>query len=146
MGRVARVRISVAAALITACLGAGTVAWAEMSDRSSGSQQLATGTLEAPTLPATAAGVCLPAVSDQIVVSWTRTVSERADGYEVLRAVGTGPYSSHAVVSGRTTESFTDRGLAFSTEYHYVIKAKKENWRSAGSDLVWRKTRTSSCL
>ncbi len=146
MGRVARVRISVAATLVIACLGAGTVAWAEMSDRSSASQQLASGTLEAPTLPATAAGVCVPAVSDQVVVTWTRTASEKADGYEILRAVGTGPYSSHAVVSGRTTERFTDMGLAFSTDYHYVIKAKKENWRSAGSDPVSRKTRTSSCL
>lgn len=138
-------RIGVATVLALAGLGIGTVAWAEMTNGASASHELASATLEPPTMPATAAGTCVPAVADEIVVSWTRTVSERADGYEILRAVGTGGYTSHALVSGQTTESFTDRGLSFSTEYHYVVKAKKETWRSAGTTAVSRKTRTETC-
>lgn len=145
MGRARRLRVGVAAVLGVTGMSVGTVAWAQMTDSTPASHELSTGTLEAPTLPATAAGTCVLLVGDEIVVSWTRTASVKADGYEILRAVGTGPYSSHAVVAGRTTESFTDSLLAFSTEYRYVVKAKKENWRSAGTAPVSRTTRTATC-
>lgn len=141
-----RLRIGVAAMLALAALGIGTVAWAEMTDGTSASHELATATLEPPTLPAAATGTCVPAVSDQIVLTWSRTTSGKADGYEILRAAGTGPYSSHALVAGQATESFTDSGLAFSTDYHYVVKAKKASWRSAGTSAVSRTTRTDACL
>lgn len=134
-------------ALAVAVSSAGTVAWAQMTAASpSTSHTLSTGTLEAPTSPATAAGTCLTLVGDEIVVTWTATSSLKADGYEILRAVGTGTYVSHALVPGQATVSFTDTLLSFSTTYNYVVKAKKENWRSAGTSPVSRNTRTALCV
>lgn len=141
-----RLRVAVAFALATMAMGGGTVAWATMTDGDSASLSISTGTLEPATEPATAAGTCVAAVGDSIVLAWTRTPSDKADGYEILRAVGTGPYSSHALVSGRTTESFTDTLLEFSTEYSYIVKAKKESWRSAGTTPVSRTTKSILCV
>lgn len=142
-----RLRVGLALVLASAVLSGGTVAWAQMTDTTpSASHTLSTGTLEAPTSPATAAGTCVTLVGDEIVVTWTATPSLKADGYEILRAVGTGTYVSHALVSGQATVSFTDSLLAFSTTYQYVVKAKKENWRSAGTSPVSRTTRTALCV
>ncbi len=150
MNRAGRLRRALgAAATLTAMIAvscAGTVAWAELADSSSASHELASGALDAPTAPAILLGTCLPAVGDAIVLSWTRTLSLKADGYEILRAVGDDPFSSHALVAGLATESFTDIGLAFSTEYRYVVKAKKEGWRSVGTLPVSKTTRSALCI
>lgn len=141
-----RLRVGLSVLLALAVLSGGTVAWAQMTDATpSTSHTLSTGTLAAPTSPSAGAGSCAVLVADQIVVTWTATPSLKADGYEILRAVGTGTYVSHAFVSGQATVSFTDSLLAFSTTYHYAVKAKKENWRSAGTSPVSRKTRTALC-
>lgn len=135
-----------AAALVLTGMSVGAVAWAEMTAVTpSTSHTLATGTLEPPTAPATAAGTCVLAIGDQIVLSWTMTPSPKADGYEILRAVGSGEYSTRALVTDRTTQSFTDGGLSFSTQYHYVVKAKKASWRSDGTTPVSRTTRSITC-
>lgn len=147
MPRSGRLRVGLAMMLAFAVSSLGTVAWAEMTDSApSTSHTLSTGTLGAPTSPATATGSCIVLVADSIVVTWTATASLKADGYEILRAVGTGPYISHAFVSGQSTVSFTDSLLAFSTTYHYVVQAKKEHWRSAGTAPVSRNTRSTLCV
>lgn len=145
MRRRGLLRCGLGVALAVAVSSAGTVAWAEMTDTTPSAHTLSTGTLEAPTSPATIAATCVTLVSDEIVVTWTATSSLKADGYEILRAVGTGPYASHALVPGQATVSFTDSSLAFSTTYHYVVKAKKENWRSAGTSPVSMSTRDTLC-
>lgn len=123
------------------------LAWAQMADSASDAHTLSTGSLEQPTNPSTAGGACVPAVGDAIVVSWTRTASTWADGYEVLRSTTSGgPYSVVGAVTGQATESFTHSPLAFSTTYHYVVRATKGAWRSAITAEVSRTTRSILCL
>lgn len=146
MGRRGLLHGGLGVGLAVAMSSAGTVAWAQMTDTTpSTSHTLSTGTLEAPTSPATAAGTCLILVGDEIVVTWTATTSLKADGYEILRAVGSGAYSTRALLTGGTTQSFTDSTLSFSTQYHYIVKAKKESWRSEGIAPVSRTTRSTTC-
>lgn len=123
------------------------LAWAQMAVSASDGHTLSTGSLEQPTNPGIAAGTCVLVVGDAIVVSWTRTASTWADGYEVLRSTTSGgPYSVVGAVTGQATESYTDSPLAFSTNYYYVVRATKGAWRSATTAEVSRTTRSSLCL
>lgn len=121
------------------------LAWAQMTDLvSSGTQSLATGSLVAPTGPGTALGTCsVLGGGDTIIVSWTKTTSAWADGYEVLRSLTSGgPYTPVGTVAGQATQSFTNSALALSTTFYYVVKATKGNWRSAQTSEVARTTRS----
>lgn len=134
-----------AAFVAGAVTGAGPLASASWSDGAPASHQIATATLEPPASPALARGLCVAAVGDALVVSWAASASEKADGYEVLRAVGSGGYSVHALVAGRTTTSFTDPALAFSTQYRYKVRTTKLAWRSAETSEVAMTTRSALC-
>lgn len=107
---------------------------------------VSTATLAAPTSPAATRGLCVPAVSVQVLVTWVATTSTFADGYEVRRGtISGGPYTTVATVDSLTT-SHTDTGLAFSTTYHYVIRAKRHAWRSADSGQASVTTQNTLCL
>lgn len=143
-----RARLTVAGlVLVLALIASAPIAWAQLADSASGSHTLSTGNLQPAANPGTAAGRCVVVVGDAIVVSWTRTTSTWADGYEVLRSTTSGgPHSVVGTVAGQATESYTDSLLAFSTTYYYVVRATKGAWRSAATSEVSRTTRTSLCL
>lgn len=130
------------------CLALAPSAWAIFVDPgSSASQSMSTGQLAAPTAPAASAGLCTPAVTDRIVISWTATSSSWASGYEILRSTTSGgPYTVAGTVSGAGTTTFTDAPLAWSTTYHYRVRAMKHQWRSSTTAQVQRTTRTILCV
>lgn len=139
------VRLGIAAALL-----AGQVPAAVLAGFSSApappSMSVSTGTLAAPTGGAAANQNCTPLASTEVRVTWTATTSAFADGYEVLRAlVSGGPYVSLGTVAGLSTTAFTDTSVVFSTSYFYVVRATKNNWRSANSNEASVTTPTSLC-
>ncbi|MEO7837435.1 MAG: hypothetical protein ABIS21_07325 [Acidimicrobiales bacterium] len=124
-----------------------TTAWAVWTDASVASANYTTATLAPPTGPATVAGLCVALVSDQIKVSWTATASTWAYGYEVARSTTSGgPYTLVGTVVGQAITEYLDTSLPFSTTYHYVVRAIKNNWRSAYTAQVSRTTRSITCL
>ncbi len=141
-GRSRRVGLITALLLLTA-----SAAGAGLTSSSSASHSLSSGSIQPPTDPAVTPGTCVVLLGDGLVVSWTRTASPWADGYEVLRSTTSGgPYSVVGSVTGQATESYTDSGLAFATTYHYVVRATKASWRSAPTAQVSRTTRSALCL
>lgn len=111
------------------------------------SMSVSTATLAAPTGTGAARGVCVPAISNQVNVSWTATASTFADGYEIARGTASGgPYSIIGSVSGLATVIYTDTTPAFATTYHYVVRAKKFAWRSANSNQGSVTTPSALCL
>jgi hypothetical protein len=126
---------------------AGLGTYASWIGSTSATGSISTGTLAAPTNPATAAGTCSPFVGDRTVVSWTPTSSTWAGGYEVLRSTTSGgTYSVLATVTGQGAMSYTDGPLPFSTTYYYVVRATKSNWRSAQTAQVQRTTKSGACI
>ena len=140
-------RLVVAAAIAGAVLvGGARLAWATFTASATATATYTSATLAAPTNPATAAGTCSTVTGDQITVTWTATASTWADGYEIRRSVVSGgPYTVVGTVSGRTTTSFTNGSLLFSTTYYYVVRSTKGAWRSADAAQVSRTTRTALC-
>jgi hypothetical protein len=107
----------------------------------------ATGTLAAPTGAAAARGTCTILSSSTVVVTWVQTTSTFADGYEILRSTTNGSgYASLETVAGRTTTTFTDTTVGFSTTYYYVIRSKRNNWRSPDSNQASVTTPTVACI
>jgi signal peptidase I len=108
---------------------------------------ISSATLAAPTGPATADGPCTPAMSASVVVSWTRTTSTWADGYEVLSSLTSGgPYTAAGAVSGQASESLTVGGLLFDTTYHFVVRATRGSWRSPATPEASETTPSALCL
>ena len=139
-------RLVVVAVLVPALFLGGQLALAAFTGEASAGHTVATNTLAAPTNPGTAHGACVLGVSTSITVTWTKTTSTWADGYEVFSSlVAGGPYVSAGTVSGRDTESHTVSGLAFLTGYSFVVQATKGNWRSANSTEVSRTTLSALC-
>ena len=135
------------AALAAPLLVIQAVAFAGWVDSATASASYSTGSLAPPTNPATAAGICVVVVGDRIVVSWTATTSTWADGYLVARStISGGPYTVVGTLSGQGTTTFNDGPLAFSTTYHYVVRATKGAWVSADTTQVSRTTKSSLCL
>lgn len=138
-------RVLVAAG-VTAVLATSSVAFAAFTSAQTATTTLGTGVLAPPTNPAAAPGPCT-ALSASITVSWTATTSTWADGYEILGSlVATGPFTPVATVDGVATTSHTVGGLLFATTYHYVVKARKANWRSAPTGVVSHTTLSALCL
>jgi hypothetical protein len=108
---------------------------------------VSTATLAAPTGLNAIRGICVPAVNSQANLSWTATASTFADGYEIARSTTSGgPYSTVGNVNGLGTVTHIDTGLAFSTTYYYVVRAKKYVWRSVNSAQSSVTTPNSLCL
>jgi hypothetical protein len=69
-------------------------------------------------------------------LGWTVTGTLWADGYDILRGTTTGgPYTHLAYVNSRTTLTYADATVTTGS-YFYVIRAKKQNWRSASTTQV----------
>ena len=122
-------------AMVGALLGVVPASAGYVTTATGGPQGITAASLAAPTgLTATATcTVGVPNATVKVNLSWTQTSSTFADGYEILRAVGAGPYSSLTTVSGRSTTSYTDSTVTYSTTYSYEVEATKNNWRSAPS-------------
>jgi hypothetical protein len=140
-------RVVVAAAVATASISGATFAWASFVDAESATQSLDTATLEPPSNVQLSGGTCTAGVADSITVSWTKSPSAWADGYEILGSlIPGGPYLISQHVAGRDTESAVVGGLAFQTTYHFVVKSTKGNWRSEATTETSRTTRSALCL
>lgn len=110
------------------------------------SMSISTATLAAPTGLTAVNGECVVLNHVYVNLLWTATSSAFADGYEIFRSTTNGgPYSSIATVNGRTTVTYTDTTTAFSTTYYYVVKATKNNWRSANSNQASVTTKSNLC-
>lgn len=121
-------------------------AWRDSAASSSG-MSVATATLASASGTALARGTCILAVRDGIVVTWTASTSTFATGYDVQRATSAGgPFATVASVSGRTTTSYTDAALAFSTTYHYRVVARTGGWTSPPTSTVSMSTRSTLCV
>lgn len=118
---------------VAAWLGLAGVALATFTSApAQPSMSISTATLAAPASLTAVRGVCVPLASRSVNLSWTPTTSTFADGYEIFRSTTNGgPYASIATVGLVTAH--TDSGVAASTTYYYVVKAKKNLWRSANS-------------
>ena len=133
-----------AAAVLAGALTAPAVAAAAFQDGTTAAGAVTTDVL----LPATAltagAGTCTPLSGDRIALSWTASASTWRDGYEIARATSAaGPYTVIASVATAAV-SYTDGPLSFSTTYHYVVRAKRNAWRSVDVTAS-RTTRNSLC-
>lgn len=134
------------AGLATAVLATSSVAFAAFTSAHTATTTLGAGVLAAPTNPAAAHGPCTP-LSASVTVTWTATTSTWADGYEVLGSLlATGPFTHVAMVDGVGITSYTVTGLSFGTTYHYVVKARKANWRSDPTAVVSRTTLSALCV
>jgi hypothetical protein len=121
-------------------------ALATMSSGTAKAHSINTATLAPATNPAVNFGTCTVAVKDSLVITWTPTTSSWADGYIVARSLlSTGPFVTVGTVSGQSTATFTDTPLLFSTTYYYVVRATKNNWRSADTATVSKTTRSLTC-
>lgn len=68
---------------------------------------------------------------------WTAAADGYAEGYQVLRSSGGGPYAVVATAVGRLTTSWTDTGtLSTLTTYSYVVRSYAGAWTSAPSAAV----------
>lgn len=63
-------------------------------------------------------------------LSWTASPSSWASGYLLDRQVG-GSTQSTATITGVSTTSTTDGGLANGTSYTYVLRTYRSSWRSS---------------
>lgn len=138
-------------AVVTVALSLGltaTTADALFTDPDSASHTLSTAVLEPASGLTVAHGPCVPALSVSALLNWTPTSSTWADGYEIRRATGAGgPFTTVGTVSGRSTTTYTDTSvlLLFSTTYRYTVRATKQGWRSADSEVVTFTTKSALC-
>ncbi len=125
----------------------GTAVGTWTSPPSPPSMTVSSATLESATGLAAANGTCEVLVLTRVDLSWSATGSAFADGYEIFRSpTSGGPYTSIGTVVGRTTTTYTDATVLFSTTYHYVVQATKNSWRSANSTQASVTTPTSLCV
>lgn len=104
------------------------------------------GVLAPPTSPSATGGSCSTVTGDRIVLTWTATPTAWASGYEIARRTASADaYTVIATVAGRTTTTYTDGPLFFSTTYHYAIRSTRHGWRSTDA-IVSRTTRSAFCL
>ena len=134
----------VAVAIIAGALAAPAVAAAAFDDSATAAGSVTTDVLLPVTALTAGAGTCTAFSGDRIVLSWTASASTWRDGYEVGRATTAGgPYTVIANVSAATT-TYTDGLLSFSTTYHYVVRTKRNAWRSVDVTAS-RTTRNALC-
>jgi hypothetical protein len=125
----------------------GQAALASFSTSSSASATYTSATLSAPTGLSVIRAICSVGLSDSAQVSWSQPSNNKASGYEIQRStVSGGPYTTIGTVSGASTTTYTDTGLAFATTYYYVVKSTKNNWKSSPTSQVSVTTRTPLCL
>lgn len=142
-----RRRLAVACLLTAILVHPAIVGATFSSTTTSVSMSVGTGSLSAPSGLVSVNGTCVANVSISANLSWTATPSSFADGYEILRGTSAGgPYTSIATVSGQGTTTYVNTSLDFLTTYYYVVRATKNNWRSADSNQSSVTTLSTLCL
>ena len=143
----AATRLLMALGLLAAAGMLAVPAFATWVSSVTAEQTVSSATLAAPAGTTASRSTCTPLLQAQVLISWTATSSTFADGYQVLRSTTSGgPYTSVGTVSGRGTTSFTDATVAFSTTYHYVVQATRNQWRSPNSTQASVTTPNVLCL
>jgi hypothetical protein len=143
----AKRRLLVAVGLLAAVGMLSVGAFATWVSSATAQQTISSAVLAAPTGTTASRSTCIPAVQAQVLVTWTPTSSTFADGYQVLRSMTSGgPYTPVGTVSGHATTSFTDDTVVFSTTYHYVVRATRNQWRSPDSAQASVTTPSALCL
>lgn len=99
---------------------------------------VSTAVLEPPSATsATTTGCSALLLTSTTTVTWTATPSTWADGYEVLTSsLPGGPYSVARTVSGASTTTAQLSSLALGTTIYIVVRASRDEWRSAGTPGV----------
>jgi Fibronectin type III domain len=106
-----------------------------------GTSAAASLTLAAPSDPDADGACSILVIGPAVDLTWTASPSSFATGYEVLRAsTSSGPFVAVATVTGSSTVSYTDTGLAALTTYHYRIRSRSAAWASPATVSVSAKT------
>lgn len=143
----AKRRLLVALGLLAAAGSLTVAASATWVSSATAQQPISSAALAAPTGTTASRSTCTPLIQAQVLVTWTATSSTFADGYEILRSTTSGgPYTLIGTVSGHATTSFTDDTVAFSTTYHYVVRATRNQWRSPNSTQASVTTPNVLCI
>lgn len=133
----ARGRRLLAAFVIAAVIGGCTEAWAAFDSVSTAAQSVSTAVLEPPSGTSATTTKCSVLLGSTTTVTWTATPSTWADGYEVLTSsLPGGPYSVARTVSGASTTTAEISSLALGTTIYIVVRASRDEWRSAGTPEV----------
>lgn len=135
--------------LLAATLGIwsllGGVAFAAFAAIVTAQGQFSTAVLDPPSSLGATGGTCQAEQHDAILLNWTPSSSDWAEGYEVLRSTDGSTYTLIATLAGVQTDTYTDSPLAFSTTYYYRIRTIKTEWYSQPAE-VSRTTRGPDCL
>ena len=91
-----------------------------------------TATLEAPAAISVEA-VCRSGSVD-VDVTWTRSASSFADGYDLLRSDHDGGATITAIAGGDTVEA-VDPSVGAGKTFDYWVRSTSENWESAWSEM-----------
>lgn len=126
----------------------GMLAFASFSSAPSApAMTIASATIASPTSLTATNGTCTVLTSTNVNLAWTATSSTFADGYEIFRSLTNGgPYVSIGTVADQGTASYVDATPLFSTTYYYVVKAKKNVWRSVTSNQASVTTPSILCV
>jgi hypothetical protein len=109
-------------------VGASSVARAWFTDSDTTGASLAADTLAPPTGLGATGG-------SNVVLTWTATTDAYAAGYHLFRATASGgPYSQIAVVTPRTTVTYTDNPA--NGTYWYQVRSYAQNWESVDAGPV----------
>lgn len=102
-----------------------------MGDIATSGSTVTTSSLAAPTGVTATAGCngLLP----KVTLAWTATVTTYATGYDVYRAVGTGPSTLLTSLAPRTAVGYVDSAVAVLTSYTYTVVTRFESWTKASS-------------
>lgn len=143
-----RGRVAAAATAVVIMVAAlGQTALASFSSAPSASATYTSAALDAPTGLSVVQAVCTVGVSDSAQLSWSQPSNNKAAGYEISRSTSNGgPYTPVTTVTGASTTTYTDTGLAFTTTYYYVVTATKNNWKSGQTTQVSVTTRSALCV
>lgn len=142
-----RVALLLAAVLVAGGAGARPAAASfDASRRPSAPMEVTTATLQPATNVVAGRGLCLLAVGDAVVISWSASSSSWAGGYQVERSLGAGgPFVTVASL-GPSTRSYTDSPVLFATTYAYRVRATKAAWTSSAPSTAMITTRSTLCL
>jgi hypothetical protein len=119
-----------ALAVAFAVLVVAPPALAKYLDPATATASFTTTSLAAPT-GVSAAGGCAGTLTPKVTVTWTASASAFTTGYDVYRAVGVGPSTFLASVSGRTTVAFVDTAVLVATSYTYTLRSRYQSWSKA---------------
>ena len=134
----------IAAAILAAMATPAYALWSTPAAQRT--QTVSSGTLIAPASASAVNGTCTPRTTWRVNLSWGQSPSLIADGYEILRSTTAGSgYTVVGTVTGRTTTTFVDQTPAAATTYFYVVRTKRNLWRSINSPEASVTTLKTNC-